>query len=231
MAEVPDPRVRAAGLWLATGAAALAGALVLHGPLDPDLEIQMGHVADGHTRWAGVHWTAAVALSLFAAAGVAMLSARTGRIRGSATRSAWAVLTLGALWTMTTAVAEATTITHLAIQGDLAQFEAWWHFAEGKSNGFMVLACAVLIIASADTRDPNPLLPRWGSVAGAVFGAGSASGWVLGSWLGLAFGSPIWVISSLLMCLWMAWFGKALASSEAREIAGKRHSAQRPFQT
>ena len=86
-----------AGLWLGTGASLLIIALVFHGPPDPDLSIQMHHVAEGHTRWALVHWTAAVALFLMSGAGfLNLIDQNTG---GSSTglRSAWLVLALGAL--------------------------------------------------------------------------------------------------------------------------------------
>ena len=74
-----------AGLWLGTGASLLIIALVFHGPPDPDLSVQMQHVAEGHTRWALVHWTAAVALFLMSGAGfLNLIDQNTAGLRVSA---------------------------------------------------------------------------------------------------------------------------------------------------
>ena len=58
--------LRAAGAWLAAASILLALALMFHGPLHPDPEVQMMHIAESASRWAAVHWTAAAALSCFA---------------------------------------------------------------------------------------------------------------------------------------------------------------------
>jgi hypothetical protein len=57
--------LRAAGLWLAAASLLLVGALTFHGPLHPDLEVQMTRIAESASRWAAVHWTAAASLLLF----------------------------------------------------------------------------------------------------------------------------------------------------------------------
>lgn len=53
--------LRAAGAWLAGASLLLALALGFHGPLHPDLEVQMTRIAESASRWAAVHWTAAPA--------------------------------------------------------------------------------------------------------------------------------------------------------------------------
>lgn len=59
------PGLRAAGVWLAGASLLLILALAFHGPLHPDLEVQMMRIAESATRWAVVHWTAAASFSAF----------------------------------------------------------------------------------------------------------------------------------------------------------------------
>ena len=65
--------LRAAGAWLTGASLLLALALAFHGPLHPDLEVQMTHIAESASRWAAVHWTAAAAFSCFTVASVLIL--------------------------------------------------------------------------------------------------------------------------------------------------------------
>ena len=70
--------------------------------------------------------------------------------------TAWAVLTVSALWTMTTAVAEATVVTNAAVSGAKEMFEAWWAFAEGKASGIAFLALAVAVISGNEAQSSEP---------------------------------------------------------------------------
>lgn len=205
-----DTHMRVAGAWLGAGGLLLATALVFHGPPAVDVTDQMQIVAGGAGRWATVHWIAAAALSLFAVAGLVVLSAGSRLTGDWWTMSAWAVLPVGALWTMTTAVAEATAVTAAAVSGNVAMFESWWAFSEGKANGFAALALAIVLVARNEARASDRVMPVWASWTGVVVAAGSFLGWVLGSWLGIGAGGPIWLLSSLVMCLWLLWFGVAL---------------------
>ncbi len=202
--------VRVAGAWLAIASALLAGVLALHGPLAPDLDQQMHMVAAHAMRWAVIHWMAAAALSLFAVASLLVLAARSHLTSGAWTMSAWALLPVGALWTMTTAVAEVSVITDAAIAGDTAMFRAWWAFAEAKAAGFTVLALAVAVVAASDARAARKTTPVWASSIATVAGVGSFMGWALGIWIGIRPGNLLWVVSSFVMCLWLFWFGLAL---------------------
>jgi hypothetical protein len=92
----------------------LIPAVILHGSLGAVLGDQMKKIADGATAWSVVHWVSAAALSLYAVTGLIMLSSASRLVRGWWTRTAWEVLTVSALWTMTTAVAEATVTTNAA---------------------------------------------------------------------------------------------------------------------
>ena len=209
---MPDTQTdmsRTPGSWLAAGNLLLAAALVLHGPPDPDLTIQMHSVHDGHGLWSLVHWSAAVALFLISGASFLTL-ATDRRVRQSpALASAWTVMALGALTTFSTAISEATVLSAAADAGDLATFTAWWGFATGMANGFFALALATALVAWSDMRSDIGRLPVWAAGAGTLFGLFSAIGWTLGEQLGLAIGGPVWLVSSLLMCLWLAWYGLA----------------------
>jgi len=149
--------LRVAGMWLAGAALLLAIALGFHGPLHPDLEVQMTRIAGSASRWAAVHWTAAAAFSCFTVASVLALVSgprltSTGRLV-----SAWAVVLVGALWTLTTAVTEATVVKDpqrlvpkwsaaVGAGAGLASFPGWslgvW-FDIGPANLLWVLASGV----------------------------------------------------------------------------------------
>ena len=210
-----DKGMRVAGAWLALASITLALALVFHGPPSPDLGVQMQHIADGSLRWSIVHWGAAASLSCFAIAALIALNAGSRLTQDWWTMSAWALLPIGALWTTSTAVAEATVVFNAAITGNREVFDAWWMYAEGRGNGFAAMAIAFTVIAANETRQSHGAVSHWASHIAAVAGAASFAGWVLGSWLGLPIGGPIWLISSLVMCLWLAWFGLSLLRTEA----------------
>lgn len=201
------------GIWLATGTLLLAGTLIFHEPPDADLTVQMQNIAEGPGRWATVHWTAAAALFLIAGASFLNL-ALNQRVRHSPIlSSAWMVMALGALTTFTTAIAEASVVAVAADRGDTGAFMTWWAFSGGMGNGFWALALATALIAYQDALDDGGILPRWAAITGSALGIFSAAGWTLGMQLGIGIGGPIWLISSLLMCLWLAWYG--LSSSGA----------------
>lgn len=210
---------RAAGAWLAIASALLATAFVFHGPLQETLGEQMTVIAEGSTRWIVVHWAAAASLSLLSVTGLLVLSARSRLTESAWTMSAWAVIVIGALWTMSTAVAEATTMAGAAASGNEAIFRAWWQFAEGKASGFVVLALAVALIAGHEARGAHRTTPAWAAWIAAVAGAGSFVGWALSMWLGIRAGALLWVVSSFVMCLWLLWFGVGLARKPDRARA------------
>lgn len=207
--------IRIAGSYLATASLLMVITLVLHGPIAHDHGTQMQRIADSVTRWSGVHWIAAVALSLFAVSGLVVLTARSRLTESWWTMTAWAVLPMGALWTLITAVAEATVIANAAVLGNVETFESWWAFSEGMASGFTFVALAVAIIAGNEIQNSEPLVPVWSAWVAMIAGVASFAGWALGMWIGIAPGSLIWVVSSILMSLWTLWFGTALMRSEA----------------
>lgn len=210
--------LRAAGVWLTGASLLLALALAFHGRLHPDLEVQMTRIAESASRWAAVHWTAAASFSCFAVAAVLILLSGSRLTCSGKTISAWALVLVGALWTLTTALTEVTVLADLAASGDLSQFKAWWSFAEGHGNGFSLLAVAVAVIAWNAIKDPQRLVPKWSAAVGAGAGLASFAGWALGVWFDVGPANLLWLLASGVMCVWLAWLGTALArASESRE--------------
>jgi len=205
-----DTAIRTAGGWLAAASLLMIAVFALHGPLAPDLVEQMTRISTAPDKWRVAHWLAAASLSFYAMTGLLVLSAGSRLTISGATRSAWAVVSIGALWTLTTALAEATAVTAAAIEGRREAFEAWWAFAEGKATGFAFVALAVAVIAWHEFRSSDPATPRWAAGIGAVGGVASFAGWALGMWLGVAAGSLLWVVASMIMSAWTLWFGLEL---------------------
>lgn len=216
----PDRPVRVAGAWLAIASLLMIVVLGLHGPIAPDLHHQMTRIADAAVRWSVVHWIAAAALSLYVVSGLIVLTSHSRLTDGWWTLTAWAVICVGCLWTMTTAVAEGTVVAEAAASGSEATYAAWWAFAEGMANGFAFFALAVAVIAGSEARRPEGATPAWAAWLGAGAGVASFSGWALGMWFGVAAGNLLWVLSSLVMSLWMFWFGAVLMRTPARQQQG-----------
>lgn len=205
--------VRVGGAWLAIASFLMIAALGFHGPIAPDLNDQMTKIADATLRWSVVHWIAAAALSLYAVAGLVVLTSQSQLTENWWSMTAWAVIPVGALWTMTTAVAETTVVANAAGSGNNATFEAWWAFAEGMANGFAFLALAVAVIAGNEARRSDGATPTWSAWTAMIAGVASFAGWALGMWLGVSIGNLLWVVSSIVMSVWTLWFGIGLARS------------------
>jgi hypothetical protein len=210
--------VRVAGTWFATASLLMVAVLVGHGPISHDLNHQMHRIADAALRWIVVHWIAAAALSLHALTGLIVLASGSRLTEGRSTMTAWAMVVVSALWTLTTAVAEATVVAGAAVSGDIERFQAWWAFAEGKATGFAFFALAIVLIAANEARSSERATPVWSARVAMVAGVASFAGWALGMWFGVPLGSLLWVASSIVMSLWTLWFGIALMRSKAIEI-------------
>jgi hypothetical protein len=51
----------------------------------------------------------------------------------------------------------------------------------------------------------------------------------VGAWLRIGGGSLVWVVSSLVMCLWLLWLGVGLLRAEVRaqrRVAGEPEAAR-----
>ena len=215
--------IQTAGGWLAAASLLMIAVFALHGPLAPDLGEQMTRISAAPDRWRVAHWFAAAALSFYAMTGLLVLSAGSRLTISGAARSAWAMVSIGALWTLTTALAEATAVTAAAIEGRQEAFETWWAFAEGKATGFAFVALAVAVIAWHEFRSSDPATPRWAAGVGAVAGVASFAGWALGMWMEVAAGSLLWVVASMVMSAWTFWFGLRLV------VRGSRAAESRAF--
>jgi hypothetical protein len=196
----------------------MVGVLVFHGPIALDLADQMRSIAEGATRWSVVHWMAAAALSLYALSGLVVLTSGSRLTEGWWTTTAWALLPVSALWTAGTAVAEATVVTDAAVSGARETFEAWWAFAAGRANGFAFFALAIAVIAGNEARTTARATPAWSAWIAIVAGVLSFAGWGLGMWFGVGLGNLLWVASSIVMSLWILWFGVALMRFRANVI-------------
>jgi hypothetical protein len=205
--------VRVAGTWLAIASTLLIAALIGHGPLAHNLSDQMKKIADGAMTWSVIHWVSAASLSLYAVTGLIVLTSGSRLAVGWWTMTAWAVLTVSALWVMTTAVIEATVVTNAAVAGAKEMFEAWWAFAEGKASGIAFFALAIAVISGNEAQSSAGAVPAWSAWIAMVSGVASFAGWALGRWLGVDFGNLLWVASSVLMSMWTLWFGVALMRS------------------
>lgn len=211
--------IRVGGAWFAVASALIIATLVLHGPIAPDLREQMVRVSSRTTVWSVAHWIAAAGFSFYAVAGLVVLASGSRLTDGWWTMTAWAVIPVAALWTLTTAVAEATVVTNAAIAGDYELFEAWWAFAEGKATGFSFLALAVAVVAANEARIAEGLTPAWSSWLATGAGIASFAGWAMGMWFGFPFGSLLWVAASILMSIWTIWFGVSLMRSPVGAIS------------
>ena len=205
--------VRVGGTWLAIASALIIAVLALHGPIAPDHAVQMTRIADRATVWKVAHWMAAAAFSLYAVAGLILLNSETRLTDAWWTMTAWAVVPVGALWTLTTAVAEATVVASAAVSGNSEVYEAWWAFAEGKANGFAIMALAIAAIAGNDARSVERVTPTWSALIAMVAAVASFFGWALGMWFGIGLGGLLWVASSILMSAWFVWFGVAISQA------------------
>lgn len=202
--------IQVAGTWLAIASLLMVVTFVFHGPLAHDLNEQMQSIAQGATRWSTVHWIAAIALSLFTVTGLVVLTARSRLTEGWWTMTAWAVLPVGALWTLATAVASATAVANAAVSGNVETFQTWWAFSEGNATGFTFVALATAVIAGNEIQSSERAVPVWSAWVAVAAGLTSFVGWALGMWIGVDVGNLVWVASSLLMSLWTFWFGVAL---------------------
>lgn len=153
--------------------------------------------------------------------GLVVLTAGSRLTENWWTITAWAVLPIGALWTVTTAVAEATAIADAAASGKTETFQEWWAFAEAMGSGITFLALAVAVIAGNEIWSSERVVPVWSAWTAMIASLASFAGWAVGMWIGIGLGNLVWQISTLLMTVWTLWFGLALARSQTGVVTGR----------
>ncbi|WP_396612139.1 hypothetical protein ACH9L7_02305 [Haloferax sp. S1W] len=209
-----DTSMRVVGATLTIGSLLAIVSLVLHPAPATTLSQQMTIIADAGMRWVGVHLAAAIGFALFAIAGLVVLTAHSRLTQEWWTMFAWGVVTIGALATMTAAVAEATVVADLAAAGNAEAFEAWEVFAEGMVTGFAFLALGIAVIAGNEARTAERATPMWAAWIAVLAGVLAFVGFAMGMWLGIAIGGLVWLVSAIVMTLWTLWFGVALLRLE-----------------
>ena len=217
--------VRLAGGYLAAASFLMIAALALHGPIAPDLSDQMTRIAGAPTAWIVAHWLAAAALSLYVAAGLLILVSGSRLAEGAGPMAAWSVLTVGAFWVLTTAIAEATAVTRAAVAGDAPLFEMWWSFAEGHANGVVLMGLAIAVIAGREARSATPATPAWAARAAVVAALTSPAAWAVGMWLDVRAANVVWLVATVLMSAWTLWLGAALLQRPTAAAASARPAA------
>lgn len=213
-------RTNADAVGLRTGGAALAvGSLLLvvgianHPPPSSDPAAFAATIADAPVRWQAAHVVTAIALFALAVAGLVVLSAGSRLTNHWSTHAAWAVLTLGALWVTTAAIAEATVVTQAAVAGDVAGFETWQLFAEAHATAFVALAAAFAVIAGSEARSAAAATPGWAAGVAALAAIVAAGAYSAGVGFGVGVAGPVWLVSTIVLGLWSVWFGVGLARS------------------
>lgn len=209
-----DTRIRVGGAWLAIGAIAFIVSLLLHAQPSPDPNEFMANIAAAPTQWMVAHWLAAISASLFVIAGLIILTTTSRLTHNWWTVTAWAVVIVGSLWIVSTALIEATVVTTAAVEGDTATFVEWQLFGQALASAFVAVAPALALVAFNEARNGPETTPVWASWIGAAAGVVAGVAFVLVLGVGIAVAGLIWITSTIVMSLWVLWFGVALARSD-----------------
>lgn len=204
-------RIRTAGAWLGFGGLAFVVGLLLHAPPSADTGQFMATIANGPTQWMAAHWISAIAISSIIVGGLLVLTSDSRLTEKGVTTSAWAVLIVAGVVLLTAALTEATVSTAAAVAGDTATFEAWQAFAEGHAIAFVFVGLSVAVIAGNEARGRYGMTPGWVSWIGAAAGILAPLGFVLGVGVGIAIGGIAFIVFSIVLSLWLVWFGIGLA--------------------
>lgn len=227
-----DSKTRLGGIWLAVGSLFFVSgsALLFVGGVLQVLRagrrgdsMAMAALAGDPTLMTTIHGVNAIALAVFAVAGLVVLTARSRLTRSWWTASAWAVLVVSTLMGTTGSVSIATVLTGAAVAGDAATFETWLRFVSAYHLAVAVFGLAIAVIAGHEARRVDGVTPTWAAWLGAVAGVGVFAG------ITLAFGFGIrpsgWLIAAFVMGVWTLWFGVTLARTGDRAPTGPEEPA------
>lgn len=215
-------RVRTAGTWLGLGGLVFVAGLLLHAPPSADPAQFMATIAAAPGRWLAAHWLSALAMVMIVVGGLLVLTTDSRLTETRLTASAWALLVVSTVVLMTAALAEATVVTAAAVAGDAATFEVWQAFAEGHALAFVPVALSAAAIAVGEARGRHGATPAWASWVGALAGVVAPLGLVLGVGAGIEVGGLVFVVFSIVLSLWLAWFGAGLARAEDSAVLPTR---------
>lgn len=217
-------RIRVGGAWLAIAAIAFIASLLLHARPSPDANEFMANIAAAPTQWMVAHWLAAISSSLFVIVGLLMLTTDSRLTDKWWTVTAWAVVIVGSLWIISTALIEATVVTAAAVDGDTATFVEWQLFGQALASAFVAVAPALALIAYNEARNGPETTPVWASWIGAAAGIVAAVAFALIIGLGLSMAGIVWIPTTIVMTLWVLWFGASLARSDTIPLTQTQES-------
>lgn len=213
-----DTRIRVGGAWLSIGAIALIASLLLHAQPSPVPNEFMANIASEPLQWMIAHWLAALSSSLFVIAGLIILTTHSRLTHRWWTVTAWAVTIVGSLWITSTAMIEATVGLSAAVDGDVATFVEWQLFGQGLALAFVGVAPALALIAYNEAQNGPETTPVWASWIGAAAGIVAAVAFALVIGLGVSRAGIVWIPTTIVMSLWIVWFGLSLARSDSMSI-------------
>lgn len=207
-------RIRVGGAWLAIAAIAFIASLLLHARPSPDPNEFMANIAAAPTQWMIAHWVAAISSALFVIVGLIMLTTDSRLTDKWWTLTAWAVLIVGSLWIMSTALIEATVVTVAAVEGDTATFVEWQLYGQALALSFVLVSPALASIAYNEARNGPETTPVWASWIGVLAGIVAGLAFFLLIAIGIPMAGVVWIPTTILTALWVLWFGVSLARSD-----------------
>ncbi|MDX1601316.1 MAG: hypothetical protein R3191_07380 [Anaerolineales bacterium] len=209
--------LKLAGGLLSTGALIALVGLALHPQPAPDVNGQIAKLSSKASLWTAVHWAIAAGVSLMTAAGLVILQARSRLTRHWWTLTTWSLALIATLAMSLNAVVEATAVKQAALAGSVPQFEVWESFAFGMALAIPVFALAFAVIAASEARSPAGMTPTPVASLAAVAGVISTIGGLLWFALEIRVAGLAWALSTMLLFIWILWFGLAIFRSSTRE--------------
>ena len=219
-----DARIQVGGAWLSIGAIALIASLLLHAQPSPVPNEFMSNIAAEPVQWMIAHWLGALSSTLFVIAGLIILTTHSRLTHRWWSVTAWAVVIVGSLWITSTALIEATVGLSAAVDGDVATFVEWQLFGQALALAFVGVAPALAVIAYNEARNGPETTPVWASWIGAAAGIVAAAAFALVIGMGVSMAGIVWIPTTIVMSLWIVWFGLSLARSDGMSLTEGQES-------
>ena len=158
---------RSAGLFLAVSAALFIIGILWHTFVHPSAgatsEHSMRLIQRAPNMWLAMHVFLAAVSALFAAAALAVLTARSSLTASFPGVAGWSLLAVLAGLMINPIVVEATVQSDAAVAGDVTIFTMWSALSRGYDLVLGLVPLAFLGITLADLRSAQPATPRWAS--------------------------------------------------------------------